>query len=153
MNQRLHLLPALILLATACSDRARRSADDAASAVPSVVIIVTDTLRADHLSVDKEDASLAAVLFGDDKLIVDRTSGERQLYNLRSNPSEEPHGAIRRGSTRLLEERLATMLASYEASVQPGLHLELAGPYDEPLSGAPTNVSSQDRTRAYARPW
>jgi len=85
-------------------------------------------LRPLFMSVDKERGSYAGVLVGQTKLIVSRSSGKRQLFFLDRDPKEKNPSPS--GSTEW-RDNLEQLLRSYEASIEPGVHLDLACKDDE----------------------
>jgi hypothetical protein len=76
-------------------------------------------------SVEKERASLGAVVFERAKLIVERATGERHLYFLDEDPEERGRGIL--AGREATAEHLASLLEAFERSARPGMHLELAG--------------------------
>ncbi len=75
-------------------------------------------------SLDKERASLAAVRWGEHKLLVDRATGDRRLFAL---PPEGGELAVDPAEAGAVTTQLAGLLEAFERSAQPGLHLLLVG--------------------------
>jgi arylsulfatase A-like enzyme len=75
------------------------------------------------LSVDKEQSSLAAVVWREHELIVERGTGATALYPL----GDRPTGGREAVADPALAAELAQLLATFEHGAQPGLHLVLAG--------------------------
>lgn len=80
-----------------------------------------------YFSVAKEGKSLAAILAGPSKLTINRTTRKRQLVFLDEDPTERRAWPTRRPGLERLARRLGDALTTFEWSVQPGLHVQLAG--------------------------
>jgi len=83
-----------------------------------------------YFSVAKERASQAGVLIGQTKLIFDRSSKRRELYRLDLDPREQTPDPRGDAALRELRQELERLLRAFEASIEPGLHLELASEDD-----------------------
>jgi len=95
---------------------------------------VSDALRCEDVtesplffSVDKERASLAGILLDRTKLIVDRETGVQSLFVLDDNPGEIDSDHQADPTQRETATALAALLARFEGSAQPGVHLDLVG--------------------------
>ena len=80
-----------------------------------------------YFSVAKEGKSLAAILVGPSKLTIDRSTRKRQLVFLDEDPTERRTWPRRRPGLKRLARRLGDGLTTFEWSVHPGLHVQLAG--------------------------
>ena len=100
---------------------------DGRSMVPLMRCEPADASRPLFFSVEKEHASLGATLIGHTKLIVDRATGQRRLFFLDENPFEKPMNVGKRQGVQELKDNLGDLLERFEWSVQPGLHVEMAG--------------------------
>jgi len=81
------------------------------------------------VSVEKEGASLAAVVLETAKLIVERATGKQMLFVLDEDPKERGEGIP--AGQEATAAHLSSVLESYEWSARPGMHLELAGKLHE----------------------